>query len=45
MEVRLGCLNCPSPCSSVAISIDLNCGECAFNTPGRARYSSVYSGM
>jgi hypothetical protein len=27
MEVRLGCLNCPFPCSSVAISTDLNCGE------------------
>src|ERR1019366_8555338 len=26
-EVRLGYLNCPFPCSSVAISTDLNCSE------------------
>ena len=26
-ELRLGYLNCPFPCSSVAISTDLNCSE------------------
>jgi len=27
MRVRLGRLNCPFPCSSVAISTNLNCGN------------------
>jgi hypothetical protein len=36
MEMRRGYLNCPLLCSSVAISTDLNRGECAFNTPSRS---------